>query len=94
MEEDKSFKNRIKGLFEAYNLGDKYDEINVINSWESIVGKQIAQKTTRLFIQKGIMHLFLSSAPLKSELRYYKAVVIEKVNSFAKQEIIKDLIIH
>lgn len=84
----------IKGLFDSYNLGEKYDEIKVINSWETIVGKQIALKTDKLFISKRVLHIYLSSAPLKSELRYYKDVLKEKVNTFANHSLIDDIIIY
>jgi predicted nucleic acid-binding Zn ribbon protein len=63
----------------------------VLNSWESVVGKMIAQKTTKVFINKKVLYLTLSSAPLKNELRYHKLVLIEKVNSYAKKEIINDI---
>ena len=75
-------------------MGEKYDEVGVVNSWESIVGKQIAQKTTKVYIAKEVLHLYLSSAPLKNELNYYKAVLIEKVNTFAGKELIKDISIY
>ncbi|NNJ54854.1 MAG: DUF721 domain-containing protein [Bacteroidia bacterium] len=91
MEEEKSFKDLVKNLFKSYRLGDKYDEIGVINSWEQIAGRMIAQKTTKIFIQNKILYLTLSSAPLKAELRYHKLVLIEKVNKFAGKELIKDI---
>ena len=72
-------------------MGDKFDEIGVVNSWEQIAGKMIAQKTTKLFINKKILYLTISSAPLKTELRYHKLVLIEKVNKFAGKELITDI---
>ena len=78
-------------LFKSYVRGYKYDEAAVLNSWESVVGKMIAQKTTKVFINKKVLYLTLSSAPLKNELRYHKLVLIEKVNSYAKKEIINDI---
>ena len=81
----------MKNLFNSYKMGDKYDEIGVVNSWEQIAGKMIAQKTTRITIQNKILYLTVSSAPLKTELRYHKLVLIEKVNKFAGKELIKDI---
>ena len=87
MKEEKSIKELMQTLFKSYDRGYKYDEAAVLNSWESVVGKMIAQKTTKVFINKKA----LSSAPLKNELRYHKLVLIEKVNSYAKKEIINDI---
>lgn len=78
-------------LFKSYKQGDKYDEVRVINSWEEVAGKMIAQKTTKIFINKKTLYLTLSSPALKNELRYHKLVLIEKVNTFAGKEIIKDI---
>lgn len=94
MSDEKNFKELIEGLFDSYHLGNKYDEISVVNSWETIVGKQIAQKTTKVYISNAMLYIYISSAPLKNELRYYKAVLIEKVNTFAKKELIKDITIY
>ena len=94
MEDEQKFKQLEKGLFESYKLGDKYDQIGIINSWETIVGKQIAQKTTKLYINKDVLTIYISSAPLKNELKYYKDVLIEKVNTFAGSELIKDINIY
>lgn len=78
-------------LFQSYNQGDKYDEVRVVNSWEEVAGKMIAQKTSKLFINKKVLYLTLSSPALKNELRYHKLVLIEKVNTFAGKEIIRDI---
>lgn len=78
-------------LFKSYKQGDKYEEISLLNSWEKVVGKMIAQKTTKVFINKKVLYLTLSSAPLKSELRFHKLVLIDKVNSYAKKDLITDI---
>lgn len=78
-------------MLDSYRMTDKYDEVKIVNSWEEIVGKAIAQKTNKLFIKNHVLNLYLSSSPLKQELRYHKLVLIEKVNNFAGKEIIKDI---
>lgn len=91
MEDEKKLKDLVKSLFHSYKLGDKFDEIGVVNSWEQIAGGMIAQKTEKVYIRDKVLHLTLSSAPLKNELRYHKLVLIEKVNTFAGREMIKDI---
>ena len=91
MSEEKTIQELMKKLFSSYQQGNKYQETAVINSWETVVGTMIAQKTVKLYIAKKILHLTLSSAPLKNELRYHKLVLIEKVNTFAGNEIINDI---
>lgn len=91
MEDEKHLKDLVKNLFKSYDLSDKFDAVGVVNSWEQIAGRMIAQKTKKLFINKEIMYLTVDSAPLKNELNYHKLVLIEKVNSFAGRDIIKDI---
>lgn len=91
MEDEKKLKDLVKSLFKSYKLGDKFDEVGVVNSWEQIVGGMIAQKTEKLYIRDKVLYLTLKSAPLKNELRYHKLVLIEKVNNFAGREMIKDI---
>ena len=91
MKEEQSIKDLVKVLYKSYKQGDKFDEVCVVNSWEEVAGKMIAQKTTKLFINKKMLYLTLDSPALKNELRYHKLVLIEKVNTFAGKEIINDI---
>ncbi|MDC0579399.1 DUF721 domain-containing protein [Bacteroidia bacterium] len=91
MKDEQSIKDIMSSVFESYNQGHKYEETSVINSWEQIVGTMIANKTDKLFINKKKLYLTLNSPALKNELRYHKLVLIEKINTFAKQNIINDI---
>lgn len=91
MKEEKSIKDLLNSVFKSYNQGFKYEETSVINSWEQIVGSMIAKNTTKIFINKKVLYLTLSSPALKNELRYHKLVLIDKINDFAKQKIINDI---
>ena len=78
-------------VFKSYNQGYKYEETSVINSWEQIVCTMIAKKTSKIFINKKVLYLTLTSPALKNELRYHKLVLIDKINDFAKQKVINDI---
>ncbi|MBL6730536.1 MAG: DUF721 domain-containing protein [Bacteroidia bacterium] len=91
MKEEKSIKDLLNSVFKSYNQGYKYEETSVINSWEQIVGSMIAKNTSKIFINKKVLYLTLSSPALKNELRYHKLVLIDKINDFAKQKIINDI---
>ncbi|MDG1724315.1 MAG: DUF721 domain-containing protein [Bacteroidia bacterium] len=91
MKEEKSIKDLLNSVFKSYNQGYKYEETSVINSWDQIVGSMIAKNTTKIFINKKVLYLTLSSPALKNELRYHKLVLIDKINDFAEQKIINDI---
>tara|TARA_B100001059_G_scaffold69277_2_gene66353 strand:+ start:3538 stop:3822 length:285 start_codon:yes stop_codon:yes gene_type:complete len=91
LKEEKSIKDLLNSVFKSYNQGYKYEETSVINSWDQIVGSMIAKNTTKIFINKKVLYLTLSSPALKNELRYHKLVLIDKINDFAEQKIINDI---
>jgi|TARA_Y100000385_G_scaffold269947_1_gene308524 hypothetical protein len=91
LKEEKSIKDLMSTVFKSYNQGYKYEETSVINSWEQIVGTMIAKKTSKIFINKKVLYLTLTSPALKNELRYHKLVLIDKINDFAKQKVINDI---
>lgn len=91
MKEEKSIKDLLNSVFKSYNQGYKYEETSVINSWDQIVGSMIAKNTTKIFINKKVLYLTVSSPALKNELRYHKLVLIDKINDFAEQKIINDI---
>jgi|TARA_B100001093_G_scaffold276238_1_gene264003 hypothetical protein len=91
LKEEKSIKDLLNSVFKSYNQGYKYEETSVINSWDQIVGSMIAKNTSKIFINKKVLYLTLSSPALKNELRYHKLVLIDKINDFAEQKIINDI---
>ena len=49
------------------NLDDTFNEQKACFLWPEVVGPQINRRTTRRFVDHGVMHVYISSAPLKSE---------------------------
>lgn len=78
--EENSFTSAFKKFLKTENLEVKYREKLLIESWEAIMGKPIAARTTKLFIRKRILFVELSSAPLKHELSNNKARVKELID--------------
>jgi hypothetical protein len=78
-------------LFKAYGLNDKMKEMDIINAWEEMMGKAVANRTDKLFISNKVLHIKLNSSVMRDELSYGKQVIIERVNSVAGQQIITDV---
>ncbi|MDE6145428.1 MAG: DUF721 domain-containing protein [Muribaculaceae bacterium] len=94
---------------EAQQIGDIIHEVFVRSGmednearqkacmmWSDIVGPTVNRHTTRRYVTaEGIMHVFLNSASLKSDLSFMRGRLIEQLNRYAGQpDTIKDLIIH
>ena len=81
----------IERLLKAYRLDGKMLELDVISSWEEMMGKAIALRTTKIFIKDGVLHLEISSSVMRDELKFGKQVIIERVNQKAGTALIHDI---
>ena len=62
----------IQELLKTQHLKPKFDEANVIASWERIVGNAIAKRTKRIYIRNKVLFVELQSPSLKHDLGYHK----------------------
>ena len=75
------------------NLGDKLREVSVIESWESIVGKAISSRTSKVYIKDGVLFVHLKSSIVRNELMMLREALREKLNSQAGAEVIRVIIL-
>ncbi|MDE5749181.1 MAG: DUF721 domain-containing protein [Duncaniella sp.] len=62
--------------------------------WIDVVGPGINRYTTRRYVDHGVMHVYLSSAPLKSELSLNRPAIVAALNRALGEEIVKEIVIH
>lgn len=86
-------KQAIDRLLKAYKLDRKMDEVEVLNSWETMMGPMIAKHTREIFISDRILHIRLNSSVLREELSYAKTKIKDMMNEKAGREIIDDVIL-
>ncbi len=94
---------------EAQSVGDIIHEVFVrsgmegnearqkaLMMWPDVVGPTIARATTRRYVTAdGIMHVYLNSASLKSDLQFVRSRLVDQLNQYAgKSDAIRDLILH
>ncbi len=73
-------RDSIQALLKAYRIQGKVNQVQVVASWEKIMGKAIALKTKELYFKDNKLFVLLSSAPLKHQLVMSKTRVIELIN--------------
>ena len=76
------------------HLDDTFNEQQACFLWPEVVGPQNNRRTTRRFLDHGVMHVYISSAPLKSELEFLKTRIIQLLNDAVGTPVIKSLMIH
>lgn len=85
----------LKGLVDrflkAYGLEGKMEEMNIINNWEEIVGKAIANRTKSVRIHEKVLYIDLTSSVMRDELQAAKSVIMQKVNAYAGKDLVMNV---
>lgn len=93
---------------EAQSVGDIIHEVfcragmeetearqRALYHWVDVVGPGVNRLTTRRFVDRqGVMHVYISSAPLKADLQFMRSRLVEQLNNAVGSRAITDLIIH
>jgi predicted nucleic acid-binding Zn ribbon protein len=88
-----SLAEAIKYYIKEMNLEGKLLEVNLINSWEEVVGKAISSRTSRVYIKDQILFVHLNSSVARNELMMLKEALKEKLNEKSGREVIKDIVL-
>lgn len=83
----------IQDLLKVYKLQSKFDETRLINSWEKLMGKTIAARTSKIYIKDQKLFIKISSAPLKKELSISKEKILTIFNNEIGEGIINEIIL-
>ncbi len=76
--------SRLKGNIQAMQLEDV---------WEELMGKTIAKYTDSIQIINKTLFINTTVAPLKNELQYQKATIIQRVNEALGENVITEVVI-
>ena len=83
-----SVKTVIEQILQNSKIDAKLKEVRLINNWEEIVGKMIANSTSKLYIKNRCLFIHLRSSVVRNELQMLQSTVIEAVNKHAEEKII------
>lgn len=87
-----TLKDSIQDMLKAYRLNSKLSEIQLVNSWEKIMGRAIFLKTQEIYVRNRKLYVRLSSAPLKHELSMARSKVLGLINSEMGELVVEDVI--
>lgn len=88
-----TLKDAIDRLLEAYKLKSKMQELDIVSSWEQIMGRTIAKRTKDLYIKDKVLVVKLDSSVLREELQMGKSKIIELINQHAGEEVVNEIIL-
>ena len=82
----------IKGYIKENQLEQKLFEIDIITSWENLLGKTVARYTEQLNISNKTLFVKISSSVVRNELFMMKEEIRKRLNDKSGQEIIKEIV--
>lgn len=87
-----TIKDLIDAMLKSYNIDRKFDQTSLMTTWNRIMGKAIANRTTKLEVRNEILIVSLNSAPLKHELNNSKTKVLDLITKEFGRQIVKDVL--
>lgn len=76
----------------SMNMEKKLKELDVVASWESVLGKTIAQYTRNIRLANKILYVEISSSVVKNELVMRRETIKLRLNEEAGEEMVEKII--
>ncbi len=85
-------KDAIDAFLNSFKLKNKFNETYLVAYWEQIMGKSIATRTEKIYINNRTLFLKVSSAPLRQELAMAKSKLISLINKELGECIVDEVV--
>lgn len=82
----------LKNYVQENKLERKLTELDLIQSWETVLGKTVARYTSNLYIQNSTLFVETTSPIMRNELLMNREEIRTRLNEIAGAEIIKTII--
>ncbi len=83
----------IRELLNSYRLTSRFDEANLIASWERLAGKPVARRTKNLYVRNRVLFVELDSPSMKHNFSLHKAQVLELFKKEFGAGVINDIVV-
>lgn len=82
----------LREYINAMKFDRKLKEVDVIQSWETLLGKTIAGYTRNVYLSKQILYVDISSSVVKNELVMMREEIRTKLNEQAGEEMVLKIV--
>ena len=83
----------IKQFINESNLENKIFEQKIIRLWPEIMGPQIAEMTTNIYVKNKVLYISVSSSVLRNELLMCRSTLVKSINKSIGTELLSNVII-
>jgi hypothetical protein len=80
-------------LLKELHIDQKLKEIRLINSWEEVLGKNVARATSNIYVKNRILFVHLKSSVVRNELMMLKTGIIKALNDKAGETLIDEIVL-
>ncbi len=81
----------IENLLRSYNLWQGYKQYQVVESWDQIVGPELAEVTRADSITRGVLRVSVKDSVWAYHLSMLKPRLISKLNKHLGSKVVKDI---
>jgi len=79
-------------MLDAFKIKKKFNQTYIIEYWQELMGPAIAKQTKEIFFKDQKLFVRIDSGALKQELSMHKSMVVEKLNKFIGEEVVKEVV--
>ncbi len=89
---DLTMKEALDAMIKSYRLGDKLNQVKIINAWEKVMGNAVAHRTLEIKIIDSTLVVTLSSSSLRQELFMAKEQILDSLHEEAGAKVLTDIV--
>ena len=90
---DQPVSDVIRQVVRELRLGPKLAQSELRSLWASELGPMINRHTTEVSFRSGTLYVNVNSAPLRQELIYSRAALIEQLNSKLSDPVVQEIVV-
>lgn len=83
----------IRESLHEMQIDRKLKEVNIVSQWESLMGRTVASRTSKIYIRNHILYIHVTSSVLKNELIMLRQDIISRLNEKAGEQLIEEIVI-
>jgi predicted nucleic acid-binding Zn ribbon protein len=87
-----SLAEALRDYISEMKMERKLKEVDVVQSWESLLGKTIARYTRNIYLSRGILYVEITSPVVKNELLMMREEIRQRMNKQAEEEMITKIV--
>ncbi len=82
----------LKAFVKESNIEKKLKEVDIVNSWEDLLGKTIAHYTRNVVLKNSVLYVEIKSPVVKNELFMMREEIRRKLNENAGEELVSRIV--